>query len=77
MISYLPSVSIFYFVEKPLEREREIWIIESKLKKNKAGWWPQADKTFQEKRFAKDTLEELKGEFKNFDFRLARYLPEK
>ncbi len=60
-----------------MEPVREIWIIESKLKKNKDGWWPQADKTFQEKRFGKDTLDELKSEFKNFDFRLARYLPEK
>ena len=60
-----------------MEPTREIWVIESKLKINKEGWWPQSDKTFQEKRFAKDTLDELKAEFKNFDFRLARYLPER
>ncbi len=60
-----------------MQPEREIWIIESKLKKKKDGWWPQADKTFQEKRFAKETLDDLKSEFKNFDFRLMRYLPEK
>ncbi|MFQ5482863.1 MAG: hypothetical protein ACE5ER_08895 [Nitrospinaceae bacterium] len=59
-----------------METPREIWVIESKLKKNSGGWWPQADKIYQEKRFAKVGLDELKQEFKHFDFRMVRYLPD-
>ena len=58
-----------------MKSPREIWVIESKLKKNKTGWWPQSDKVFQEKRFAREFLEDYKPKYKQFDFRIVRYTP--